>query len=364
VVREPGAGSQGLLPTPRFVTRLGPSERSCPDPYASTCIDGYRDLAALLRPEVDDWDRRDAETLATLRAWSVAGGPEADPDHPWAADWSDVPDRVTGALLAVELKRRLGLDRLLLGGGEVVLHLHEGEAGVARGAGEETSFRHLELVLRHPRLGGFDAAVRLPSGDGPVPLLLVLPGHLAGDGFVEQVWKELAGERMLAEGFGLVIVRPRGADAEAVESAAAVRLLTAGHSLVGAHVAEAWLIAEAVGHLRAEGHLPPGLTGVLGHSSGALVGNVLCHLAAGVARPPFAACVTDLSGDYFKLLCSGERCWVLDETDPRLRGLRNPLSVPADLPTLSPRPPYGLAAEDGSAREVERTLAFFGAHLR
>jgi hypothetical protein len=328
----------------------------------SACVDDYRELAGLLRPEVQDWDVRDASTLAALRAWSE-GGPSAAPEAPWATEWLDVPDEITPAGLAAELRRRLGLDALLEGG-EVIVTLHEVEGGVARSSGEERRFRHLELALRHPRLGDFDAAVRLPSTDGPVPLVLVLPGHISGDGFVDETWSGLAGERMVAEGFGLVIARPRGADAEVVETAAALRLVAAGHSLVGVHTAEAWLLASAVEHLRTEGHLPPGKTGLFGHSSGALVGNALCHIAAAVERPPIAACVNDLYGDYFKLLCSGERCWVLNETDPRLRGMRRPLSAPSSLPTLSPRPLYGLIAEDGSDREVERVLAFFGARLR
>ncbi len=355
----PATESPGALPTPRFATRQGPIERSCPDPFAPACVDGYMRLAELLQPGVDDWPARDAATLAALRELrhpepgSASGGA-------WAAEWADVPDGITEEQLASELRRRLGFDALL-GGGEVEVRLREGDGG---GAEEEARFRRFELALRHPRLGGFDAAVRLPSVDGPVPLVLVLPGHISGDGFVDDVWTGLAGERMAAEGIGLVIARPRGADAEAVESAAAVRLLSAGHSLIGAHAAEAWLLAGAIEHLRAEGSLPPGRTGLLGHSSGALVGNVLCRLSASVERPPLAACVNDLYGDYFKLLCSGERCWVLDETDPRLRGLRHPLSALAGLPTLSPRPPYGLAAEDGSDREVERALEFFGARLR
>jgi len=355
-------GGSVLLPQHRFVKRQGAVERSCPDPYSAECVQGYRSLAQLLRPEVSDWEVRDAETLRALRSRLEGGGAHESSTF-FTSDWLDVAEGIAPDELRTQLKRRLNLEGLLAGN-EVAVALLEREGGVAQGAGTECQYRQLELHLSHPRLGDFDAVIRLPRAEGVTPLLLVLPGHLSGDNFVEQAWRDLAGERMVAEGLGVVIARPRGADAEAVETAAALRLLSAGTSLIGAHIAEAWLLAGALTHLRAVGELPPGQTGLFGHSSGALAGNVLCHLASLSSDSRIEACVNDLWGNYFKLLCDGDRCWVLDETDPRLRGLRQPLSSTPSLPTLSPRPPYGLVAEDGSSREVDRVINFFQTQLR
>ncbi len=353
-----GGGEAPPVPAPavdglRFVA--GPVEVGCPDPYALPCVQDYLRLASGLRPEVVDWPARDRETLAALEVLREGGAPAAG----WEGDWLDVRDGIEPRPLVAEAERRLGWDALL-GEGEVALQLEEGAGGVARGPSGSRPYQHFELHLQHPLLGGFGAALRLPEGRDRVPVVIVLPGHLAGDGFLAWTWERLAGERLVAEGFGLLVARPRGADAGAVESAAAVRLIGAGHSLVGAHSAEAWLLGRALERLRRDGRLPPGRTGLFGHSSGALAGNILCHLASAAPTPPFVACANDLYGDYFKLLCEDSTCRVLDETDPRLRGLRRPLSAPPGLPALAPRPAYGLQG----AGEVERLLAFFEAELR
>jgi formylglycine-generating enzyme required for sulfatase activity len=330
---------------PTFVASPGPLARGCPDPYDPACVAGYLRLADLLRPGVGDWAALEKETVESLLA------SERDPPDAASSSGSSPP---SPAEFASGLVRRLALDTLL-GGGEVQVDLSEHP--VPAGA----PWRHLELTLQHPRLGAVDAAVRLPAEGDRVPLVLVLPGHLASESFVDDAWTGLGGERLVAGGLGLVMAQPRGADAEDVEGKAAVRLLSAGHSLVAVHAAEAWLIAGAIDHLRDGGRLPAGRTGLLGHSSGAFSGNVLCHLAAGVSDPPIAACVTDAEGAYFKLLHPPDGLWVLDETDPRLRGLADQLArPPAGFPWLSPRPSYGLD-DDG---DVERVLAFFRSRLR
>ena len=82
-------GRSFLLPQHRYVKRQGAVERSCPDPYASECVQGYRSLAQLLRPEVSDWQVRDAETLRALRS-RREGGVSQESSTLFTSDWLDV----------------------------------------------------------------------------------------------------------------------------------------------------------------------------------------------------------------------------------------------------------------------------------
>ncbi len=331
-----GCGPSDAAPEPSATPSATPSEpappSSCPDPYDASCVDEYIALAKRLAPNAEP-------VLADLRALS-----DGRPVDRWSTE--PAPDSLTPEGLDGELRRRLGWDALM---GTEPGRFDLVEGPVVDGV------RQLEVGVTHAALGSFDATLRLPATKGPVPILLVLPGHLAGDSFDADVLGPLGGQRLLSDGFGLLIAHPRGADAEAVESRASLALIAGGHSLVGVHAAEAWWLAKALDHLRAVGRVPPGRTGLLGHSSGALAGNVLCHLK----DAPWQACANDLVGDYLKLLCEGERCWALDETDPKLIGLRNHIARPPPIPSLDPRPAYGWPDA-----ELDRVAGFFKEQLK
>jgi hypothetical protein len=340
----PAVPSTRWLYAPRFESAATPPIDPCPTLSAPGCSAPYAALAARARPGVVDWSAEAGRTLDRLHGY--APGDSTDEPLPgfppaWAADWRDARPSPAGAALAAEIERRLALPALL-GDGVVRWSLQDGR-----------------LRMNHPELGVVAATVLAP--DAVRGWVLVLPGHQAGDSAEADALDLLPGRALIARGYGLVVLRPRASDAGPRETEAALRLLAADRSLLGARVAEAILTAAAIRHLQAEGQLASGPVVLLGHSAGAAAGNALCRLRV---APLLDGCATDAWADYHKVLCEGG-CTVLEETAPRLHGLRMPLSedppTEPPVPTLSPRLPYALRPTAEDPDPLARLLAFLAA---
>ena len=192
------------------------------------------------------------------------------------------------------------------------------------------SFRQFDLVLRDKAVGDIPLLLALPSGEGPFPVVLALPGH--GE-VPRDVLKSLPPEQITARGMALVVVGMRAYDSLVAEHDATMTLLCQGFSLMGLRVYEALVAME---YIHTNSKLKGDAVGLVGHSGGSATLNLVVWLSEAPR-----ALITDLRADYFNLRVYMDRYYVLDETHPRLRELAPQINDVAALPLPVLEVPYG-----------------------
>ncbi len=206
-----------------------------------------------------------------------------------------------------------------------------------------------ELVLRDPYVGSFHGLLLLPKGEGPFPVVLVLPGH--GESAAEHRDNRF-GWLLPEEGIAALILDTRAYDTGPAEHEASLSLLCGGFSMMTVRVYEALL---ALKFLRSRAEICNDRIGLLGHSGGSVTGNLLIRLWPGIK-----GYVSDLTAIHFNVgdpLEGDEFGQIGDETHPGLARLSANLNVleTAGTPVLSV--PYGYS--DGPVAMFE----FFEEHL-
>ncbi len=202
------------------------------------------------------------------------------------------------------------------------------------------SHRLLDVVLHDARVGAIPLLLALPTGKGPFPVVLALPGH--GE-VPEDILSSLPPEDVAKQGMALIAIGMRAYDSQAAEHEATMALLCHGFSLIGLRVYETMV---ALKYIAAHKALKPKAIGLLGHSGGSTVLNLLVWISD---RP--RALISDMSSDYFNVQEYSGKQYVLDETLPRLHRMApriNDLGA-LQLPVL--QVPYGAPAGPGPLLE-------------
>jgi hypothetical protein len=203
--------------------------------------------------------------------------------------------------------------------------------------------RQLDLVFDDPWVGSFAALLLLPPGGGPYPAVLMHPGHCE----TAEDQRDLRhGGEFPGRGYATLILEPRANWGDAWEDQATRALLGQGFTLIGLRVYEILL---GFKYLRWRADIDPARIALLGHSGGAITGNLAVRV-----EPRFAAYVSDLTSTHFNVSKEG---WLLDETSPELASLRdlvNEFST-SQVPVLSEEYefPNGM---DGVFRFLERKM--------
>lgn len=130
-----------------------------------------------------------------------------------------------------------------------------------------------KLMFWDPISGSFEATLFLPDGPGPHPAVLGLHGHRHNDA---RFAREFFGEQLADEGFAVLIPRLRALDCSRNENRIAHELLRRGFTLMGLHVYEALLMVK---YLDSLGPVDGSRIGVLGHSGGSSLANVLVRVS-------------------------------------------------------------------------------------
>jgi hypothetical protein len=294
----------------------GARAQSCPDP--ASCIADYLALPSRL----------------------------ALPDPPLAGEQVDA--RVAG-LRAVPLSA----DPLAAGEIETALGFPPLRAALAEQVATVSSAPSdpgLALVFHDPLVGAFEGILLLPPGEGPFPAVLALHGH--GDR-AERFIELHHGRDYPARGIALLALTFRGMNIDAHEHRATRELLAHGLHLMGVRAYEA---LRALAYLRSLPRIDARRIGVIGHSGGSSLGNLLVRL-----DPRLAAYVSDHQVDYRS---SGWREPYHCETVPGLFPIHrqvNDLST-AGLPVLRVRYGYGRRKWFGLERRESRRILDFFAH--
>jgi len=306
----------------------GSAAAACPEP--ERCIEDYLALPARLPARELREPPLDGATVDTL---VEALG--RTPLRASSAEWepAELERAIESALGLAFLRRQASREPAV----EVV----------ARNGNEQT------LRLRTAYVGEFEALLLLPEGAGPFPAVLALHGH--GDDAA--AFRDLHhGRDYPPRGLALLIPTLRAMGIDAFEHRAARELLGHGLSLMGVRAYEA---LSAFAYLRALPEIDAQRIGLIGHSGGASLGNLLVRL-----EPGFAAYVSDHEVDYRS---SGWREPYHCETVPGLFPLHRLLN---DLSTVRPpvlRTRYGYGRRKllgRERRESQRILAFFAEHLQ
>ena len=205
--------------------------------------------------------------------------------------------------------------------------------------------RQLNLVLQDPYVGTMEVLLILPDGEGPWPAVVVHPGHFEDAHYHRQF---RYGAEFAEAGLAMAILTPRANDSFPVEDATSQLLLRNGFTFAGLRVYELLLIRK---YLRCRGDIQGERIGLMGHSGGAVMGN----LAVRVERS-WNSYVSDLTGDY--LNWDREARTALDETAPRIHPLHTHVNdfETSEVPILTL--PYGFG------KTSDELLSFFGKHLQ
>ncbi|MCP4869213.1 MAG: hypothetical protein GY898_10900 [Proteobacteria bacterium] len=146
------------------------------------------------------------------------------------------------------------------------------------------------VVFDDPWVGEFGASLRIPSGAGPFPAVIVHPGH--GESPADHLANRY-GADFADQGVAVLVIEARAHQGDDYAAALTWDLLRAGHTLVGLRVYE---VLVAFKYLRSRPDIAKDRVVIAGHSGGALVAN----LAARV-EPRFAGLVTDLVSNYLNV---------------------------------------------------------------
>jgi hypothetical protein len=297
---------------------LATSDGSCHE-LGPRCAEPYLLAAASLNPEPGDCSGRLAELAAARTADRGSDAQEA---------WSRGV-RWTADQLAAELRSRLTLRDAR------ALTSWESPPEPVPGG------RRLEFVLEDELLGPQRVVLYLPSGPGPHPAVVGLLGH---DQSVEQFMEGHAGQELLEAGIAIAVSIVRAYDSGEAEDRATRAMLCAGSSMMAARLSEA---RNALRLLRSRPEICADRVGVLAHSGGSLVANLMAWL-----QPDLRGIVTDMEGRYSGALEQPPDPPLLrDETHPGLRSVNLRLIDFRDAPVPTLRVRYGMP--DGPAQVVE-----------
>jgi hypothetical protein len=208
------------------------------------------------------------------------------------------------------------------------------------------------LVFHDPLVGRLEGILLLPDGPGPFPAVLALHGH--GDR-AEVFVDRHHGRDYPVRGIALLAITLRGMNIDEHEHLAARELMRHGLQLIGVRAYEA---LRALAYLRSLPEIDARRTGLIGHSGGSSLGNLLVRL-----EPDLAAYVSDHAVDFRS---SGWREPYHCETVPGLYPIHRQLNdlSRAGLPVLQVRYGYGRRKLFGlDRRESRRILDFFAGQL-
>jgi hypothetical protein len=204
--------------------------------------------------------------------------------------------------------------------------------------------RQVHLALQDPFVGTFEVLLLLPPGAGPWPAVVVHPGHFENAEFHRD---NRFGADFPAAGIALAILTPRANDSFPVEDRVSRALVQNGFSFMGLRVYELLLVKKA---LRCRSEIRPKRIGLLGHSGGAVVGNLAIRVDTS-----WTAYVGDLWGDY--LNWDSATRTAIDELAPHVHPVWEMVNdfETAELPVLTLPYEFG---ETGDAM-----VSFFTEHL-
>jgi hypothetical protein len=305
---------------PGPVVAVDPWVRGC----GKVCEGGYRDFVALHSGKAPSLGWR--QTLKILRNSSGRDRSQSSP--------------LERGRLAERIRSALAIDELLTGIDERVLVVAEITQRSLPGVVEH------RLLFGDVEIGTFEALLLLPSTPGPHPAIIGLHGHRDdADVFAA----EYMGHRLAGRGFVVLVPTLRAHDCSVGESLVALRLLRNGATLMGLKVYETLLLVK---YLDSLSEVEPGRIGILGHSGGASIANLVVRLS-----DRFGAKVTDLRIDY------DNRCGPLGvhcETVPAMIPLTEAIDDERLLSIPSLEVPYGFP-EPASRKQIE---AFFQTSLQ
>jgi len=284
---------------------------------SGACADDYVALPARLPGGTPGEPRSDAEIDAL-----VAGLGEISPTR----------EPLAPAELAREIEAALALEPLRRA-------LREEIAVDVTGASEQ------RVVFHDPYVGTFEGILLLPDGPGPFPAVLALHGHRDR----AETYRDLHhGRDYPAHGIALFMLTLRAMNLDADEQRAWHALLAHGLHLMGARIYEA---ERALAYLRARPEIDPNRIGLIGHSGGSSLGNLLVRI-----EPGLAAYVSDHTVDYRSK--HSRHCEIVPGLVPLSTLIADFTTAP--LPVL--RVPYGYGRRRRFGRdkkEIARILDFF-----
>lgn len=208
------------------------------------------------------------------------------------------------------------------------------------------AYTRRRLLFRDPFIGEMEAWLLLPStrAAGGLPAVLGLPGH--GDTAAD-FEKERLGADLARAGYIVLIPVFRVYSLDKEERGLSLRFLRGGFTLMGLRVYETML---ALKYLRGLKEADPSKIGVMGHSGGCVVANLVVRLADWIA-----AQVSDYRIDYLAAADGTEN----SEHLPAIFPLSGTINNVATLTFPHLTVPYGFK-DEASRRQV---LDFFSAAL-
>ncbi|MCP4873254.1 MAG: hypothetical protein GY898_31560 [Proteobacteria bacterium] len=320
------ARGHGVTPAATARQPLRTPDGSC-DELGPRCVAPYLVAAERLSPQPADCGGR-LRALAAARAMDRSN----DVGDAWSEgrDWP-------ASQLAEALRGRLTLrePRALVSWDSPPVPVPGGE--------------RQEIVLEDELLGPQRVVLFLPPGPGPHPAVVGLLGH---DQSVEQFMAGHAGQELLEAGVAVAVPVVRGYDSNEAEDQAARAMLCADSSMMAVRVSEA---RNALRLLRSRPEVCDGHLGILAHSGGSLVANLLVWI-----EPDLRGIVTDMEGHYngAREATPPDQALLRDETHLGLRSVSRRLIDFRDAPVPTLRVRYGMP--DGAEQVVE----FLDAALR
>jgi hypothetical protein len=204
--------------------------------------------------------------------------------------------------------------------------------------------RQIQWALQDPYVGTMEVLLLLPPGEGPWPAVVVHPGHMEHAAFHRDT---RFGADFPAANMALAILTPRANDSFPVEDRVSRNLVQNGFSFIALRVYELLLVKKA---LRCRADIDGSRIGLLGHSGGAVVGNLAVRVDTS-----WNAYVGDLTGDYLDWDSNSRTA--IDELAPHVFPLWELINdfKTAEVPVLML--PYGFGETS------DAMLAFYREHL-
>ena len=294
----------------------------CPAGRDHDCTEDYVALAESLLPAGFDLDRCMEETTVYLMAMNDGEIGVVEDRTPRTAD--ELRDRVIDVLGVREWFE--GIDPRPT----VATHVR---------TEERDGYDEVFLTLSDPLVGTFRVRLLVPTGVGPHPALIALPGHPSERGQIDEFLDDQFGRFYAEQGFVVAAPAFRAYDSGLAEHIGATSLLCAGLSTVSVRTYEALLVNKLLRRMRLRGEVDR--IGAIGHSGGSIAGNVLARFA-----PDLDLWISDLDSTYINVseCFSPRQEWcVLDESHPVLHAMQEQLNdfgrPPLPMPWL--RQPYG-----------------------
>ncbi|MCZ7586903.1 MAG: dienelactone hydrolase family protein [Deltaproteobacteria bacterium] len=204
------------------------------------------------------------------------------------------------------------------------------------------------LVFEDPYVGRFETILLLPkNAPRPLPGIVGVHGHFD----TAASFRDINHGRDFAEdGYAVLMPTMRVSCADENEDAVTRLMLKNGFAFYTVRAYETLL---ALKYLRYHAEVDGARVGLIGHSAGSMMGNLLVRVDGG-----FKAYVSDNIGAYFNWIDGPDgEDWIPDETTPALYPIHPSINDLSDARTPTLSVPYGYADEVGEI------LAFFGGLL-